>query len=119
MKEIWEAVQPQVIPVIIGIVGILASIVLGMLAMLQTRVKLWLETKTTVAQRETIQRIAAEAYAYAEKEYKDQTSSSSLKLNAAFSYASEVLGKAGIKITADEIKGAIEKAVQDYRKYSK
>jgi len=116
MNEVWQAVQPQIIPVIIAIVGILASIVLGMLAMLQTRVKLWLETKTTVAQRETIHRIALEAYAYAEKEYKDQNSASSLKLNAAFSYASEVLGKAGIKITAEEIKGAIEKAVQDYKR---
>ncbi|WP_042131913.1 phage holin, partial [Paenibacillus sp. FSL R5-0345] len=115
MNDVWEAVQPQVTTVIISIVGILATVVLGMLALLQTRVKLWLDSKTSVAQREMIHKIAAEAYAYAEKEYKNQNSASNLKLNAAFSYTSDRLGKAGIKVTPEEIKGAIEKAVQDYK----
>lgn len=118
MKELMDSIQPQLIQIIELIIGALVTLILGGLAMLQPKIKVWLATRATESQRNIIQKIAAEAYAYAEKEYKDQTSSSSLKLNAAFSYAAEVLGKAGIKITADEIKGAIEKAVQDYKKAS-
>lgn len=118
MNDIWKGIEPQVLNIVLILIGILATAIVGMLALLQTKVKIYLATKTTLSQREALQRIAAEAYAWAEKEYKDQNSVSSLKLNAALSYASQVLDKAGLTITPDEIKGAIEKAVQDYKRPS-
>jgi LL-H family phage holin len=118
MNDVWDAAQLQVTNIIIAVVGIIATVILSMLALLQTKIKLYLESKTSEAQLERIHKIAAEAYAFAEKEYKNQNSSSNLKLNAAFSYTSDRLGKVGIKVTPEEIKGAIEKAVQDYKKAS-
>ncbi|MNN65728.1 Phage holin protein [compost metagenome] len=58
-----------------------------------------------------LHRVAAEAYALAEKEL----SGSTPKFNKAFAYVSDQLGRAGIKVTSDEIKAAIEKAVLDYK----
>lgn len=114
MNEIWDQIQPQVATVVVAVVGILATVVLSMLALLQKRVKLWIDSKTSLAERELIHKIANEAYAYAEKQFKE--TGGPTKLSEAYDYASRLLGNAGIKVEPEEIKAAIEKAVLEYRK---
>lgn len=116
MKEVWDQVQPQVATVAVAVVGILATIVLSMLALLQKRVKLWIDSKTSLAERELIHKIATEAYAFAEKEF--NSLGGHTKLSEAYNYASKMLDKAGIQVAPEEIKSAIEKAVLDYKKAS-
>lgn len=117
MNNLWEAVQPHVQTIIISLIGIIATVVLSLLAVLQKRVNLWIASKTSVSDRELIHRVASEAFALAEKAFKETNGQA--KLNYAFSYTSEHLAKAGIKVTADEIKAAIEKAVLDYNAKTK
>ncbi|MNM07370.1 Phage holin protein [compost metagenome] len=114
MKEILDQ---QVSVVVVAVLSTLATIVLSLLALLQMRVKLWINRKTSLVERELIHKIASEAYAFAEKEFKDNGGPT--KLSEAYNYASRLLGNAGIKVAPEEIKSAIEKAVLDYNKPSK
>jgi len=117
MNEVWDQIQPQVATIAVAVVGLLATVVLSMLALLQKRVKLWIDSKTSLAERELIHKIASEAYAFAEKEFKNNGGST--KLSEAYNYASRLLGNAGIKVEPQEIKSAIEKAVLDYNQPNK
>jgi len=112
MQNIWEQIQPQVSGIVLTIVGILATVVLSLLALLKVRVSLWIDTKTSAAQRELLHKIANEAFAYAEATL--NSGDGRLKLNQAFLYASEKLGKLGIQVSSEEINAAIEKACLDY-----
>lgn len=112
-----ELLQEHIYTIVAAVIGIITTIVLTLLTALQKRLILWLESKTSVNDRELIYKVAGEAFALAEKSFK--TSTGQAKLNFAYSYASELLIKAGIKITNDEIKAAIEKAVLDYNVKSK
>lgn len=112
MKDILEAATPQVTNIVVAIIGLIATVVLSMLALLQKRFIVWLNSKTSINDRELIYRVANEAFSLAETAFKE--SASQAKMNFAFSYASDILAKAGIKVTNDEIKSAIEKAVLEY-----
>lgn len=116
MKEIWGQVQPQVTSVMVSLIGILGTIVLAMAALLQRKVKVWLASKTSLAEREYLHKIAKEAYAFAEKEF--NSLGGPTKLSEAYNYASKLLDNAGIKVAPEEIKAAIEKAVLEYKKAS-
>ncbi|MDF2651812.1 MAG: hypothetical protein K0Q73_7617, partial [Paenibacillus sp.] len=59
-------------------------------------------------QRELLHKVAGEAYAYAETVYK--SSESQIKLAQALEYATQQLGRKGIKVTPAEIRAAIEAA---------
>lgn len=117
MKEIWDQVQPQVATVVVTLIGIIATVALSLLAVLQSKVKIWLASKTSLAERELIHKIASEAYAFAEKEFK--TLGGPTKLSEAYNYASNLLMKSGMQVAPEEIKAAIEKAVLDYNQNSK
>jgi hypothetical protein len=117
MKEVWDQVQPQVATVVVSLIGIVATIALSLLAVLQSKVKLWLASKTSLADRELIHKIALEAYAFAEKEFK--TLGGPTKLSEAYNYASRLLNQSGMQVAPEEIKAAIEKAVLDYSQPNK
>lgn len=112
-----EHIQPYLSEIIQALVGILALLVLSFLALLRTRVNLWIDTKISSNQRELIHKIANEAFAYAESTM--STESGRNKLNQAFIYTSEKLGKLGIQVTTEEINAAIEKAVLEYNAQKK
>lgn len=117
MNEVFESIQPQLSAILVAIIGVFVTLVLALVARLQKRLILWIDSKTSVSDRELIYKVAGEAFALAEKSFK--TSTGQAKLNFAYSYASELLIKAGIKITNDEIKAAIEKSVLEYNVKSK
>lgn len=117
MENIIELIQPYITNIVVAVVGILATIVLGLLASLKTRVNVWIDTKTSASQRELLHKIANESFAYAETSF--STESGRNKFNKAFIYTSDRLGKLGIEVTAEEINAAIEKAVLEYNSKKK
>lgn len=117
MENIMDQIQPYVVQVVSALISILALIVLSFLALLRTRVNLWIDTKISASQRDLIHKIANEAFAYVEATM--TTESGRNKLNQAFIYTSEKLGKLGIQVTTEEINAAIEKAVLEYNSNKK
>ncbi len=112
MQNIWEQIQPSVTTIVITVVGILTTIVLSLLTTLKTRVNLWIDTKISASQRELVHKIANEAFAHAETMFKDKGGEK--KMNEALIYASDKLGKVGIKVTVEELKAAIHEACLKY-----
>lgn len=112
MENTIELIQPYITSIVVAVVGILTTIVLGLLASLKTSVKVWINTKTSASQRELIHKIANEAFSFAESTL--STESGRMKLSCAFMYTSEKLGMLGIKVTDDEINAAIEKACLEF-----
>ncbi|OMF35253.1 hypothetical protein BK133_11125 [Paenibacillus sp. FSL H8-0548] len=107
-----DILQPYVDTVVQALIGLLVTFIIGVIAMLQGKVKTWLETRTTAQQREVLHRIAGEAVALFEATI--GSGSGRAKLKAAEGYVINHLAKIGSSLTATEIKAAIEKAVADY-----
>jgi hypothetical protein len=73
----------------------------------------WLQAHTTDKQRETLHRLAEEAFSYAKTVYVEHDGPS--KLAAAVAYLSSRLKENGITVTRDEMRAAIEKAYLAYK----
>lgn len=112
MNEIMESIQPQLNTVVSAIIAALVTIILALVAVIQKKVITWINSKTSANQREMVYKLASEAFAIAESAFRSEQGKA--KLNYAYSYTSELLVKKGIKISDDEIKAAIEKAVLEY-----
>ncbi|MEK5260217.1 hypothetical protein MKY75_13495 [Paenibacillus sp. FSL L8-0663] len=72
----------------------LTAFVLGGLNKLKTKVNVWLEARTTAAQREVIHKVAGEAFAFAQTTFKD--AGGVHKMHEALQYASLRLTEQGI-----------------------
>ncbi|OUS70316.1 hypothetical protein B1748_29210 [Paenibacillus sp. MY03] len=107
-----ENLQPYIDTIVQALVGLLVSFLLGVLAMLRGKVQEWLETRTTVQQRDILHRLAGEAAALAEATYKDAGGPE--KMNAAFAYVLQRAAVIGISVERESVQAAIEKAVMDY-----
>lgn len=112
-----EQIQPHLQTIVVALISIATTVILGLLTILQKRINLWLASKTSVSDMELIHKVSAEAFALAESAFKTVTSQA--KFNQAFNYASDRLAKAGIKVTGEEIKAAIEKAVLEHNTKTK
>ncbi|WEK53309.1 MAG: phage holin [Candidatus Cohnella colombiensis] len=107
-----EHLQPYIDGVVGALVSLLVAFVIGVVAMLRVKVTAWLESRTNAQQREILHRLAQEGMAYAETAFKQ--SGGMEKLTEAFSYVFNRASNYGIKVGADTIRAAIEKAVLDY-----
>ncbi|MDU8671566.1 MULTISPECIES: hypothetical protein [Paenibacillus] len=63
-QTIIENVQPYVNTIVTAAAGVLTAFVLGGLNKLKTKVNVWLEARTSAAQREVIHKIAGEGFAF-------------------------------------------------------
>lgn len=115
MQDIFNDAQPYLSTLVLALIGLLTTVVLRVISVLQKKVLLWIDSKTSAADREVLHKIASEAFAIAEK----TVTGSQTKYNTAYSYTSEMMGKAGIQVTPEEIKAAVEKAVLDYNAKTK
>lgn len=105
MEIVWEAIRPFLADVAKDLITIAGTLLLVF----------WGVAKTKIIARiknEQIRKAAAEGFALAEKRFSQLSSEG--KFNEAFNYTSKKLGYAKIKVTPEEIKAAIEKAVVDY-----
>lgn len=108
-------IDENVTIVVKALIGIATTLILFGLSRLQIKINAWIEKQKVVKDRELLHKIASEGFAIAEQ----TISGSNAKFNAAFSYTSEMLGKAGVKISPDEMRAAVEKAVLDYNAKTK
>lgn len=108
-------IDENVTIVVKALIGIATTLILFGLSQLQIKVNAWIEKQKVVKDRELLHKIASEGFAIAEQ----TLTGSNAKFNAAFSYTSEMLGKAGVKISPDEMRAAVEKAVLDYNAKTK
>lgn len=111
-NQIIEVLQPIVITVVTAIVGLLASYALVAVNKLKDRAAAWLDARTTESDRQTLHKIAQEAFAYAETAF--TTPAGDNKLEAALGYAIDKLQAVGIQLSQEEIKAAIHDAWLKY-----
>ncbi|WP_420538955.1 hypothetical protein ACN92M_13525 [Paenibacillus polymyxa] len=102
-QTIIENVQPYVNTIVTAAAGVLTAFVLGGLNKLKTKVNVWLEARTSAAQREVIHKIAGEER----------------KLQEALQYATLRLAEQGITVSVVELQAAIEKAYLEYKAKTK
>ncbi|MBY0024570.1 hypothetical protein H7K28_15270 [Paenibacillus polymyxa] len=117
MQTIIETVQPYVNTIVTAAAGVLTAFVLGGLNKLKTKVNVWLEARTTAAQREVIHKVAGEAFALAQTTFKD--AGGVRKMQEALQYASLRLTEQGIVVTSTELQAAIEKAYLEFNSKQK
>ncbi|WP_418026211.1 phage holin, LLH family [Paenibacillus sp. JJ1722] len=117
MQTIIETVQPYVNTIATAAAGVLTAFVLGGLNKLKTKVNVWLEARTTAAQREVIHKIAGEGFAFAQTSFKE--AGGERKLQEALQYASLTLSSQGIVVSQVELRSAIEKAYLEYKAKTK
>ncbi|OMF39768.1 MULTISPECIES: phage holin, LLH family [Paenibacillus] len=117
MQSIIETVQPYVNTIATAAVGVLTAVVLGGLNKLKTKVNVWLDARTTAAQREVIHKIAGEGFAFAQTVFKE--AGGERKLQEALQYASLTLTSQGITVSQVELRSAIEKAYLEYKAKTK
>ncbi|MEK5260318.1 phage holin, LLH family [Paenibacillus sp. FSL L8-0663] len=78
---------------------------------------MWLEARTTAAQRGIIHKIAGEGFAFAQTAFKE--AGGERKLQEALQYASLTLSSQGIVVSQVELKSVIEKAYLEYKAKTK
>ncbi|APQ59805.1 hypothetical protein PPOLYM_02569 [Paenibacillus polymyxa] len=117
MQTIIETVQPYVNTIATAAAGVLTAFVLGGLNKLKTKVNVWLEARTTAAQREVIHKIAGEGFAFAQTAFKE--AGGERKLQEALQYTTLRLAEQGITVSAVEIRSTIEKAYLEYNSKTK
>lgn len=108
MQPIIEQVQPYVSTIVLAVVGLLVTVILGMINTVKAKAEAYFDAKLSAEQRGLLHRIAGEAYAYAETAFRD--GGGEMKLEEALHYASDHLQKRGINVTKVELQAAIEKA---------
>lgn len=109
-NAIWEALQPAVTDIVKDLIGVAVGLIVVFYGLLKTKIFSYIKN-------EMLHKIASEGFAYAETQFKELKGTA--KMNQAFMYVSEKLGKIGIKVTTEEINAAIEKAVLEYNAQKK
>lgn len=103
-----ELIQPYIDAVVTALIGLLAALLVAGITSVRKKVEAWLEARTTDQQREALHKIAQEAYALVEAQFKG--SGAERKLEEAKGYLLQRLNALGISLTDEEIRAAIEKA---------
>ncbi|WP_339248274.1 phage holin, LLH family [Paenibacillus sp. FSL R10-2796] len=114
MQPIIDQAQPYITAVALAIVGVLATVILRAVALLQQKANSWFDAKLSVSQRELLHKITTEAVAYAETLFRQADGEK--KLGNAILYVEEQLDKKGISFSSVEITSAIEHAYLSYAK---
>lgn len=101
--QFMEILQGILVTIALGIVSYLTYVVGMFFNYLKVKTGDFFESRTTASQRETLHRLAEEAYARAEKIGRN-------KLYVAIEYVTKHMQQKGIPISEEEIRAAIEKA---------
>ncbi|MEC0211835.1 phage holin [Paenibacillus ehimensis] len=101
--------QPYISDIAQAFVGLLSAVAITAFFWLKKHFINWIDSKTTGQQRETLHKVAEEAFAFVETTMTGQKGAE--KLNVAIQYASTHLGEMGIQMDPAAIRAAIEKAV--------
>lgn len=108
-----QYIQPYIDTIVTALVGLLVTFLLAGISAIRKKVEVWFEARTTDQQRETLHKIAQEAYAFVEAQFKG--SGAERKLEEAKGYLLQRLNALGISLAEDEIRAAIEKAWLEFQ----
>ncbi|WDL95992.1 phage holin, LLH family [Alicyclobacillus sp. ALC3] len=108
MQQIWMNVLDRAVLVLLQLV-IISLLVLLHRSM--PMLKRWLDSHTTLKERQVLGQIGREAFRYAEAAF--STSSGQERLSHALSYASTVASRQGLHLSESELRAAIEQAVSE------
>lgn len=111
---ILEQAETALSFIVLAIIASLGSIVTALVYRSRDALLDWIVSRTTESQRNTLWRIAQEAYAHAESA--GIVEKGQAKLSLAYDYAAKQLSNIGIKVTSTEIKAAIEQACLEQKK---
>lgn len=112
MNWLTEAAQPALQNVVLALISLIGAIVVAALMELRKKVLGWIAAHTSVENQKQLDSLAKQAYAYAERFYKDQGGDA--KLNGAINYVMGKINLTAIGLTREDVEGAIQKAWQDY-----
>lgn len=108
INDVMDQAQPYISSIVVAIIGLLATIVIGAVNKLKKKASDYFDANLSVKQRELLHKVASEAFAYAETLYGQYDGEQ--KMEHAYSYVSDKLGDAGMSVTPQEIRAAIEKS---------
>lgn len=111
MDNIIEIAQPYLETIATAIIGLLAMLILALIARLRAKVEAWLSARTSAAQRELLHKLAGEAYAWVEHQY--ATEDGHHKLNEAVRFVLDRLRLDKIGLSAEDVTAAVQKAWQE------
>lgn len=110
-----EIISQHLTEVLIALIGLLAVYVKIWLNDLKKKAEAYYEARTTAAQRETLQKLGAEAFAFAETVFREMKGPD--KLAEAVKYLEDKAWQLGINISFEEARAAVERAwLEDKRK---
>lgn len=110
-----EKITQYATEIILALIGLLAVYVKIWLDGLKKKAEAYYDARTTAAQRETLERLGWEAFAFAETVYREMKGPD--KLAEAVKYLEDKALRLGINITFEEARAAVEKAwLEDKRK---
>ncbi len=108
MQEVWMTVLHQVVLLLLQLV---VFTLLLLTHRLFPMVRTWLQYHLTQRERQILALIGREAYTFAEAALAGKSGGE--KLNQAMTYAVHVLDRTGMSFSTDEVRAAIETAVQE------
>ncbi|CAM3858306.1 phage holin, LLH family [Alicyclobacillus pomorum] len=108
MQDVWMTVLHQVVLLLLQLVVFTLLLLAHRLLPL---VRTWMQHHLTQRERQILAFIGREAYTFAEASLAGKSGGE--KLEQAMTYASQVLDRTGTSFSSDEIRAAIEAAVQE------
>lgn len=108
MNTVIEIAQPYLETIATAIIGLLAMLVLALIARLRAKLEAWLSARTSAAQRELLHKLAGEAYAWVEHQY--ATEDGQQKLTEAVRYVLDRLRLDKIGLSVEDVTAAVQKA---------
>lgn len=109
-----QYIQPYIDTIVTALIGLLVTLLLAGITAIRKKAEAWIEVRTTDQQRETLHKIAQEAYAFVEAQFRG--SGSERKLEEAKAYLLHRLNTLGFSLTDEEIRAVIEKAWLEFSK---
>lgn len=95
-----------------ALLALAASVIVALLFKLRDKANLWLNRRTTAAERELLHKTAMEGFAYAETVFRDYRGVE--KLEQAMHYLDRRMLELGLTFGTMELRAAVEKAVLEY-----
>jgi len=107
-----QILQVYLDEIVQALVGVLVTVLLFTIHELQSRVRKWIEARTTIEQRDTLYRLAGEAMALSETLYAQLGGEE--KLNQACRYVTSRVAELGFTVQPETVRAAVEGAVLTY-----
>lgn len=108
MDNILKAAEPIIQEVLQYLLYLVIAAAVGIINKNRKRIEAWFDSRTTAAQREELQNIAGQAYAFVEHVYKDNNGDEKLQKAIQYVVARTNMDKMGIN--ENDIIGAVQKA---------